>query len=78
MKSNLFNLSLAECGRNKIYNPCGTDCAPSQCTKFGTIEVLCEFDPTCQPGCYCKPGFIPCVEDEGICVKGEACPAGCP
>ncbi|CAF1210444.1 unnamed protein product [Rotaria sordida] len=61
------------CGKNKVYNPCGSSCPPSckdllypQKPKFCTLQ--------CVPGCFCKKGLY--STEGGKCVVSKKCCQG--
>ncbi|XP_073488988.1 LOW QUALITY PROTEIN: SCO-spondin-like [Aquarana catesbeiana] len=67
----LSQCSESSCRPPFVFSPCGSPC-DSLCPSRLSPEI-CRNVSTCQPGCYCLPGFL---EQNGECVHSSEC--GCP
>ncbi|XP_043283594.1 chymotrypsin inhibitor [Venturia canescens] len=58
-----------ECGKNEVWDNCGTAC-PAKCsTKPSKKRTACPM--VCRQGCRCKAGFL--RRDDGACVRRAQC-----
>ncbi|KAG8181902.1 hypothetical protein JTE90_026060 [Oedothorax gibbosus] len=62
--------SKAVCGKNQVYQECGTAC-PLTCENLGNPPKVCTLQ--CVVGCACQEGYV--KNSEGECVKPEQCKA---
>ncbi|XP_069599013.1 chymotrypsin inhibitor-like [Ranitomeya imitator] len=54
-----------DCGPDKEYNSCGSACPPN-CTHLNGVPC----NRRCNPGCFCKDGYVELGE---FCVEKEKC-----
>ncbi|XP_055938110.1 zonadhesin-like [Argiope bruennichi] len=59
-----------QCGDNEVFNNCGVGW---ECEDYcGRGANACAY---CEPGCYCKPGYIrDGPEYEAVCIPADQCP----
>ena len=67
---------IANCSDNELYMQCGPRCYQTcafQPRNGGgrRTRAVCEGSMTCQPGCFCKSGF---VRFNGMCIPIADCP----
>ncbi|CAJ0580263.1 unnamed protein product, partial [Mesorhabditis spiculigera] len=77
--------SIPECGDNQVHQDCQPQCQP-KCGQPYHCDVS-SYVSTCEPGCYCKEGYLIKNNADGStsCVKKSQCgypaptpaPAGC-
>eukprot|EP00486_Rosalina_sp_Unknown_P000472 CAMPEP_0201565154 /NCGR_PEP_ID=MMETSP0190_2-20130828/4046_1 /ASSEMBLY_ACC=CAM_ASM_000263 /TAXON_ID=37353 /ORGANISM="Rosalina sp." /LENGTH=525 /DNA_ID=CAMNT_0047982299 /DNA_START=52 /DNA_END=1629 /DNA_ORIENTATION=- len=60
-------LTTEECGENEVYDSCGTAC-PKKCGDSGFGPCVLS----CNPGCFCKPGYV-LDEEDGECIPEDEC-----
>lgn len=63
-----IQLFSAKCGKNQVYNKCGSSCGDYTCLNYGQAR---RCNKMCVPGCYCAEGY---VKFRGECISFEQCP----
>jgi hypothetical protein len=59
-----------QCGRNMMFNSCGTAC-PDTCDNHQDTSRTCT--EQCVEGCFCIPEFV--LNSDEVCVEKSECPS---
>ncbi|KAF7265938.1 hypothetical protein GWI33_020679 [Rhynchophorus ferrugineus] len=62
-----YTIGEETCGKNETYDPCGPFCV-AHCV----FRQFTSCKPGCNPGCFCKDGYIRRTRD-GPCILYSDC-----
>ena len=59
---------------NAEFNACGDRCRELTCENPLLEGIVCPDDAQCEPGCFCKAGYIKNPKTK-LCIRPESCPS---
>ena len=66
------------CKQGEEFKMCGGNCGVScQNPKGYDVDCQTQDQTSCQPGCYCKEGYVPSPTADGSCIRTKTCPNRC-
>ena len=59
---------------NAEFNTCGDRCRELTCENPLLEGIVCPDDMKCEPGCFCKAGYIKDPKTKK-CIRPKSCPS---